>query len=342
MPGQKRRADRLCDFLGQHGLAGAGLALDQERTLQHHRGIDGDLEIIGGDIVLGAGKLHRDRCLVKRQARCPNRKRPPDRRSFHAILVEIPGRSRPVRPPQALDASGSPAQSVLHVPAILHIAARRAGPGDLARISDADGGAGRRPCRADGGEFLLSVACGAGQGRAQSRQVRSCVRDCLQGSGEPARRHGEGGHSRRMAEEARREISLRGREKADRGDGLGQAHGDAASAPEGSSRVGIRAATSGSAPRAPRRSVPTGYNPEGIRIGQEKNRNFRAVKVWDRREFKDLDGQCRTWYPQHQDRAAAVAQIRPHRRAGRTRSRHYNQGNRQPRLSRRSHAPGAA
>jgi len=31
-----------------------------------------------------------------------------------------------------------------------------------------------------------------------------------------------------------------------------------------------------------------GYNPEGIRIGQDKNRNFRAVKVWDRREFKDL------------------------------------------------------
>ena len=32
-----------------------------------------------------------------------------------------------------------------------------------------------------------------------------------------------------------------------------------------------------------------GYNPEGIRIGQEKNRNFRAVKVWDQRQFKDLD-----------------------------------------------------
>src|SRR3984893_16769807 len=32
-----------------------------------------------------------------------------------------------------------------------------------------------------------------------------------------------------------------------------------------------------------------GYNPEGVRIGQGKNRNFRAVKVWDRREFKDLD-----------------------------------------------------
>jgi len=32
-----------------------------------------------------------------------------------------------------------------------------------------------------------------------------------------------------------------------------------------------------------------GYNPEGVRIGQAGNRNFRAVKVWDRREFKDLD-----------------------------------------------------
>jgi uncharacterized protein with von Willebrand factor type A (vWA) domain len=33
-----------------------------------------------------------------------------------------------------------------------------------------------------------------------------------------------------------------------------------------------------------------GYNPEGIRIGQDGNRNNRAVKVWDKREFKDLDG----------------------------------------------------
>ena len=32
-----------------------------------------------------------------------------------------------------------------------------------------------------------------------------------------------------------------------------------------------------------------GYNPEGIRIGQDANRNFRAVKVWDRRDFKDFD-----------------------------------------------------
>ncbi|HWQ38473.1 MAG TPA: VWA domain-containing protein [Burkholderiales bacterium] len=32
-----------------------------------------------------------------------------------------------------------------------------------------------------------------------------------------------------------------------------------------------------------------GYNPEGIRIGQESSRNRRAVKVWDRREFRNLD-----------------------------------------------------
>ena len=33
-----------------------------------------------------------------------------------------------------------------------------------------------------------------------------------------------------------------------------------------------------------------GYNPEGIRIGQKESRHRRAVKVWDKREFKDLDG----------------------------------------------------
>jgi uncharacterized protein len=32
-----------------------------------------------------------------------------------------------------------------------------------------------------------------------------------------------------------------------------------------------------------------GYNPEGVRIGQEKSRHRRAVKVWDKREFRDLD-----------------------------------------------------
>jgi uncharacterized protein with von Willebrand factor type A (vWA) domain len=32
-----------------------------------------------------------------------------------------------------------------------------------------------------------------------------------------------------------------------------------------------------------------GYNPEGIRIGQNESRHRRAVKVWDKRTFKNLD-----------------------------------------------------
>ncbi len=32
-----------------------------------------------------------------------------------------------------------------------------------------------------------------------------------------------------------------------------------------------------------------GYNPEGIRIGQSESRHKRAIKVWDKREFKNFD-----------------------------------------------------
>jgi len=34
-----------------------------------------------------------------------------------------------------------------------------------------------------------------------------------------------------------------------------------------------------------------GYNPEGIRIGQDGSRNRSAVKVWDQREYQNLDDQ---------------------------------------------------
>jgi uncharacterized protein with von Willebrand factor type A (vWA) domain len=34
-----------------------------------------------------------------------------------------------------------------------------------------------------------------------------------------------------------------------------------------------------------------GYNPEGVRIGQDGSRNKRAVKIWDKREFRNLDDQ---------------------------------------------------
>ena len=32
-----------------------------------------------------------------------------------------------------------------------------------------------------------------------------------------------------------------------------------------------------------------GYNPAGVRIGQKTNRNNRAIKVWDKRAYRDLD-----------------------------------------------------
>lgn len=32
-----------------------------------------------------------------------------------------------------------------------------------------------------------------------------------------------------------------------------------------------------------------GYNPEGVRIGQKEDRHGRAVKVWDKREYRNLD-----------------------------------------------------
>ncbi len=34
-----------------------------------------------------------------------------------------------------------------------------------------------------------------------------------------------------------------------------------------------------------------GYNPEGVRIGQAESRHRKAVKVWDKREFRNLDDQ---------------------------------------------------
>ena len=112
----------------------------------------------------------------------------------------------------------------------------------------------------------------------------------VQGAGKPAGRHGQGGDPRGVAEEARGKIPHRGREEADRGDGLGQAHGDACASAskeqKGRHQGGNKwIGTAGTSPFGAH-----GYNPEGVRIGQEKNRNNRAVKVWDKREFKDLDG----------------------------------------------------
>lgn len=50
------------------------------------------------------------------------------------------------------------------------------------------------------------------------------------------------------------------------------------------------AATNGSAPVAPAFGSG-GFNPEGIRVGDAGKRRGKAVKVWDQREYKNLDDQ---------------------------------------------------
>ena len=58
MPFDEFGAERLGDFNGEDRFAGAGFPLDQERTLQSDRGIDGHFQIFGGDVILGAFKAH--------------------------------------------------------------------------------------------------------------------------------------------------------------------------------------------------------------------------------------------------------------------------------------------
>ena len=58
VPFDQRRAERRGDLMGQHGLAGARLALDQQRPAQRDRGIDRDLQVVGGDVVRCAFETH--------------------------------------------------------------------------------------------------------------------------------------------------------------------------------------------------------------------------------------------------------------------------------------------
>jgi hypothetical protein len=58
MPFEQRRAQRLGDLDRQHGLAGTGFALDQQRPLQRDRRIDRDLQVVGRHISLGTLETH--------------------------------------------------------------------------------------------------------------------------------------------------------------------------------------------------------------------------------------------------------------------------------------------
>ena len=99
----------------------------------------------------------------------------------------------------------------------------------------------------------------------------------------------EADNSRGMAPEACRKAAHRGGKSQHRGPRrLGKDHGDpkralarTAPAPSGGSKW--------IAPPAPRPSAPTVTTPRACASAQDENRNHRAIKVWDKREFKNLD-----------------------------------------------------
>ena len=77
-----------------------------------------------------------------------------------------------------------------------------------------------------------------------------------------------------------------------------------------------------------------GYNPEGVRIGQDKSRHGRAVKVWDKREYKNLDDSVELGT---RNIKVALRRLRKWARAGRgdrTRPARHHQGHREQGLSR--------
>ena len=58
VPLEQRCGEALGDFEREHGLAGAGLALDQQGALERDGGVDGDLEVVGHDVGAGSFETH--------------------------------------------------------------------------------------------------------------------------------------------------------------------------------------------------------------------------------------------------------------------------------------------
>ena len=198
------------------------------------------------------------------------------------------------------------------------------------------------PRRPPGRGFLLSVARRAGEGRAQPRQVRPRVRPCLQGPRTDGARRSTAEipaewlkklAEKYLTEEEKKQIeAMGGLDKLL--ETLQQAPGRAEGPPPGRQQMDRH-----------RRHLAVrryGYNPEGVRIGQDEQPQFPRGEGLGQARVQGSRRRGRARHPQHQGRAAAPAQIRAHRRARRTRSRRHHQGHRAQGLSRHPDAAGAA
>jgi hypothetical protein len=67
VPFEQVGLERAGHFVRQHGLAGAGLALDQQGALQNDGGVDGNAQVFSGDIV---GRAF-ERAMPRRRRRAP-------------------------------------------------------------------------------------------------------------------------------------------------------------------------------------------------------------------------------------------------------------------------------
>ena len=59
VPLDDRYPERVGDLERKRGLAGAGLAFDEEGAAERDGGIDGHLQVVGRDVAAGAIELHR-------------------------------------------------------------------------------------------------------------------------------------------------------------------------------------------------------------------------------------------------------------------------------------------
>ena len=69
VPGDERGADRGGDLLREQRLAGAGLALDEQRTLERDCGVDRGLQFVARHISGGSFKTHQ--CRLQFQSKLP-------------------------------------------------------------------------------------------------------------------------------------------------------------------------------------------------------------------------------------------------------------------------------